>query len=264
MQSPYKDVRALARGLDVLAAVNRGIRGASEIAVAVKQTRPTVYRLLETFVRHGYLVRSASDGTYRPTALVRNLSDGFRDEAWITELAVPALAELLQTVQWPSDLATFDGHGMLARESTHRFSPLSFHRPIPGRRLSMLSAIGIAHVAFSSERDRKKILASLRRSAEPHDAWWNRRAEVRAALGQARERGFSESVGMFQEGVMAIAVPVLFKQRPIACINVIVARNAMTPREMGNRFAGALKRAAARIEAGLAAGSVPPPRRSPT
>ena len=264
MQSPYKDVRALARGLDVLAAVNRGIRGASEIAATVKQTRPTVYRLLETFVRHGYLVRSASDGTYRPTLLVRTLSDGFRDEAWITELAVPALAELLEKVQWPSDIATFDGHGMLARESTHRFSSLSFHRPIPGRRLSMLSAIGIAHVAFSSERDRKKILAALRRSTNAQDAWWQRRAEVRAAIEQTRERGFAEVVGRYQEGVMAIAVPVMFKQRPVACINIIVARGAMTPREMGNRFAAPLKRAASRITAGLEGGSVPPPRRSPT
>ena len=205
-------------------------------------------------MRRGYLARSDNDGTFRPTSLVHDLAEGFQDEAWITELAVPALRELLGAVQWPSDIATFDGRSMIARESTHRFSALSIHRPIAGRRMAMVSALGQAHVAFSSERERRKIVASLRRSTAPSDRWWRRKAEVTAALDEARRRGYAEVEGEIQDGIMAVAVPVMWKQRPLACINVVVTRTGMRRGEMARRFVAPLQRAATRIEKGLASG----------
>lgn len=264
MSGPYKEVRALTRGLDVLVAVNRGLREVSEIAAAVGLSRPTVYRLLDTLVHGGYLVRSDSDGTYRPTVGVRSLSEGFRDEAWITQLAVPALRGLLDEVQWPSDIATFDGGAMVARESTHRFSTLSFHRPIARRRMVMVSALGVVYVAHLPEREQKKVLAALRRSDEAHDRWWRKGVEVRAALARARAAGFAFVEGEVERGIMAVAVPVLFRARPIAAINVIVTRTAMTRAELELRFVAPLRRAAAHIERALAAGAVDPPRRAPT
>ncbi len=80
MNTSYKGVRALSRGLEILTAVNRGARGVAEIAAAVGLNRPSVYRLLETLARDGFIVRSESDGSYRPTSSVLDLSDGFRDE----------------------------------------------------------------------------------------------------------------------------------------------------------------------------------------
>lgn len=44
------------------------------------------------------------------------------------------------SVQWPSDFATFDRGTMTIQESTHRFSRLSIHRAMVGRRRTMLEA----------------------------------------------------------------------------------------------------------------------------
>ena len=262
MTGAYKEVRALTRGLDVLTEVNRGTRSVAGIAAAVGLRRPTVYRLLETLLERGYLVRSDNDATYRPSSMVRGLSEGFRDEAWIAEVAVPALHELLEQVQWPSDLATFDGEAMIALESTHRSSALSVHRPIASRRIAMVSALGMAYLAFCPERERRKILARLRRSTVPEDRWWRRRTAASTALATTARLGFANVEGEIQEGIMAVAVPVFYRKRPLACINVVVTRTAMAPSEMARRFLAPLRKAATRIEELLSSGTVEPPRRS--
>ena len=43
---------------------------------------------------------------------IRQLSDGFTDDEWISEVANPVLGELLQKLVWPSDLCTIDGDSM--------------------------------------------------------------------------------------------------------------------------------------------------------
>jgi IclR family mhp operon transcriptional activator len=188
---------------------------------------------------------------------VLGLSDGFRDESWITDHAVPAMRDLLEEVKWPSDVATLGGIEMVARESTHRFSPLSVYRPIVRRRIAMMSALGFAHLAFSPERERKRLLAALRRSSDPVNAFWQRRAEVDDALAQVRQAGYAEVAGDVYGGIMALAIPVLVRGRPRCCLNVVVTRTAMPMRELARRFLPPLKKAAARIAVGLEKPEVP-------
>lgn len=72
------------------------------------------------------------------TIKVRQLSEGFRDEEWISAPAAPPLGDLLREVVWPTDVSTLDVDAMVVRETTHRFSRLSFHRAMVGRRLTWL------------------------------------------------------------------------------------------------------------------------------
>jgi IclR family mhp operon transcriptional activator len=44
----------------------------------------------------------------------------------------------LREVLWPTDISTLDVDAMVVRETTHRFSRLSFHRAMVGRRLPLL------------------------------------------------------------------------------------------------------------------------------
>jgi hypothetical protein len=94
--------------------------------------------------------------------MVRELSEGFTDDEWISAVATPVLGELLRTVVWPSDLTTVDGTAMIIRETTHRFSRLSFHRAMVGRRMPLLySASGRAYLAFCPEEERAQLLQLL-------------------------------------------------------------------------------------------------------
>ena len=79
---------------------------------------------------------------------MRSLAEGFATRTGSRRSPAPALSELLQTVVWPSDLTTPQGAGMMIRESTHRFSPLSFHRAMVGQTIPMLlTAAGRAYFA---------------------------------------------------------------------------------------------------------------------
>ena len=226
--SPYANVRGLSRGLAVLRALNRmesGRATAQQLSEAAGLHRTTVRRLLETLIEEGLVWRSESDDSYRLTLQVRALSEGFTDDEWISTLAAPLMGELLQRVVWPSDLATPDGDAMIIRETTHRFSPLSFHRAMVGRRLPiLLTSAGRAYFAFCSDAERDSVLKVLR------------------AGGGGPE----------QRKIGALAVPVRHGERVLGSLNVVYLAAALGAKEAVERFAAPLQEVAARIEAALA------------
>lgn len=107
-QTEYKTVRGLTRGLMLLNMLNKLDGGASVglLAELSGLHRTTVRRLLETLQEEGYVRRSPSDDSFRLTIKVRQLSEGFRDEQWISALAAPLLGDLLREVVWPTDVST--------------------------------------------------------------------------------------------------------------------------------------------------------------
>src|ERR1700730_15661246 len=77
VEDSTRPIRALTRGLDVLTALNRLERAAiNTLAATVRLPRTTTYRILETLRLAGYVDRDAHDDCYRPTIMVRALSDG--------------------------------------------------------------------------------------------------------------------------------------------------------------------------------------------
>ncbi len=95
----YKTVRGLSRGLLLLKLLNKFDGGATPglLAEFSGLHRTTVRRLLETLQEEGFVRRSRSDDSFRLTINVRQLSDGFRDEHWISALATPLLGKLLRS-----------------------------------------------------------------------------------------------------------------------------------------------------------------------
>lgn len=174
-QTEYKTVRGLTRGLMLLNMLNKLDGGASVglLAELSGLHRTTVRRLLETLQEEGYVRRSPSDDSFRLTIKVRQLSEGFRDEQWISALAAPLLGDLLREVVWPTDVSTLDVDAMVVRETTHRFSRLSFHRAMVGRRLPLLktASIGCLNLVYMAsamtiEQAAEKHLPALQRVAK--------------------------------------------------------------------------------------------------
>src|ERR1700712_3942601 len=107
--SPYHAVRGLERGLAVLRAVNAlGSATSIDVARLTGLPRPTVHRLLETLRGQGFLRRPRLRDAYRLTLKVKSLSDGYKDDDWITEIADVVLDDLFREVVWPTDIATYE------------------------------------------------------------------------------------------------------------------------------------------------------------
>ena len=249
----YKRICSLERGLKVLEYLNT-VRAstAHEVAVELKLPRPTVYRILETLEQHGLLYRSASDSVFRLTSAVRQLSTGFTDEEWIRNLGAPLLRRLGEKVLWPTDLATFEDNAMVIRESTHRFSPFSVDVGMIGRKRHLLkSPLGRAYLAFCPPDERETLLATLRRSQDPDDALSRDEAFLAQMIASSVANGYSSCRELQHPKCASIAVPVMYQQGVIACINIVWVAATIDYDEVISRYLPDLLNTRLDLEAGL-------------
>ncbi|WP_321788505.1 DNA-binding transcriptional regulator [Paraburkholderia sp. J94] len=248
----YANVRGLARGLQVLRALNameNGRATSQQLSEATGLHRTTVRRLLETLVEENLVRRSASDDSFRLTLNVRELSEGFTDDELIATVAPPIMAQMMQRIVWPSDLTTPDGDAMIVRETTHRFSPLSFHRSMVGRRLPLLlTSAGRVYLAMCPEAEREDMLDLLRAGAggEQQQKLASDPGFIRNLVRQTRADGFGSNHGDWadQRKIGALAVAIEAHGRVLASLNVIYLEQAMPPQEAVRRFVPELQRAA--------------------
>lgn len=250
----YRHVQGLSRGLAILQAINRSPGGWSSIAELSQKTglhRTTVRRMLETLQSEGYVRRSDSDDSYRLNHKIKQLSDGFTDDEWISEIANPVLGELLQKLVWPSDLCTLDGDCMLVRETTHRFSPLSFHRAMIRQRMPVLfTAAGRAYLAHCSAEERHQILRLLAAGNDEQSVFARNGPLVEQLLDKVRAQGYAANDGEWreQQKIGAIALPIIHEGHVLASINVVFLKKAIGVAEAAERYVPELRAAIGKIE----------------
>jgi IclR family transcriptional regulator, mhp operon transcriptional activator len=247
-----RPIRALNRGLDVLTALNRLERAAiNTLANAVRLPRTTTYRILETLRLAGYVERDPHDECYRPTIMVRALSDGFDDEAMIAHIAKPHLAALGAQIVWPVAVATPAGATMMIRETTDRQSPLALEQYGAGVRVPMLgSAAGRAYLAFCGDPERDALLELLSRSSLPEDRMARSRPEIERLLTQTRAQGFgiAHRARRVSEET-SLAIPVRAKDRILATVTVRYSASAVPLRTAVEQFLPKMREVAQKIEA---------------
>jgi IclR family mhp operon transcriptional activator len=231
-------VRSLERGLALLMAMNRRkLASVMELARDTQLPRPTVYRLLETLNRAGFVARANSTDRYRLARQVRALSDGFADDEWISEIAAPLMAEFTRKLVWPVALMTFDEGKMLVRETTHPASSLSIDYGMVGRRLPMLlTAAGRTYLAFAPDNERVAILDMLARSEAAEDRLAKDAARLSALFAKIRSQGHAIQDREINPRTGGIAVPIRFDDHILGSISVIWISSALTIEEAVQRF----------------------------
>ena len=252
-QAHYKDVRSLARGLDVLKALNRasgGMASTTELADACGMHRTTVKRLLETLRAEGFVRRGERDGQYYLTFEVRRLSEGFEDEAWIEQVAAPLMRSAVRELLWPCDLGTMESGFMVVRESTHRFSALSQHRAMIGEKMPVfVTALGRAYLAACSDEQREALLALLAQRTDWIGEMARDTQAVADTVRETRERGYAVNEGEWirEQHFAAVAVPVRCGERLLGVLNMVFPKAAVPPADLQKRFVPALVSLAAQI-----------------
>ncbi len=251
LRDSTRPIRALNRGLEVLTELNRLERAAiNTIAQAVELPRTTTYRILETLRLAGYVERDPHDDCYRPTIMVRALSDGFDDEAMLAHLARPHLSALCEQIVWPVAIATPSGSAMMIREATDHQSPLALEHYGAGVRVPMLaSAAGRAYLAFCAAPQREALLEMLSRSSLPEDRLARNRQEVERLLNETRTQGYgiSQRARRVSEET-SLAIPVRAKNRVLASVTVRYSATAVPLRTALDQFLPKMRDVAAKVE----------------
>jgi IclR family transcriptional regulator, mhp operon transcriptional activator len=245
-----RPIRALMRGLDALTFLNlRDGATVSEVAQEIRLPRTTVYRILETLCNAGFVFRDPADDRYRLTILVRGLSDGFDDEAWVTQIAKPFIHDLCREVVWPVSIATLSGTTMMVRESTDHLSPLAIERYSAGFRAPLLStATGRVYLANSPAPQRETLIEILARSNKEDDRPARSRIELQRMLAEIKAAGYATATRtrrLVEE--VSLSVPILLHDRVLASLTVRFGASAVPLKTGVERFLPKLRQCAARI-----------------
>jgi IclR family transcriptional regulator, mhp operon transcriptional activator len=242
-------VRSLERGLAVLAAMNRRkLPSVMELARDTRLPRPTVYRLLETLSRAGYVTRSRPKDRYCLARRVRTLSDGYVEDDWIAEIAAPLMDRFTRDVVWPVALITFEEGRMLVRETTHEASTLSIDHGMVGRTLPMLrTAAGRCYLAFCPAEERRAILEMLSRSKTPDDHGAREPQRLTRLFDSIRAKGYAIQDREINRKATGLAVPVRLGSRVLATMSAIWISSAMTIEKAEAELYPPLAATAARI-----------------
>src|ERR1700678_1775707 len=244
-----RPIRALIRGLDALTVLNsRDGATVSEVAQEIRLPRTTVYRILETLCGAGFVLRDASDDRYRLTIMVRALSSGFDDDAWVTQIAKPLMGDLGREIMWPISISTLLGTSMIVRETNS--SPLAVERYSAGYRMPIMStAAGRVYLSFCPASQRETLIDILARSGKEEDRLARApRTDMQRMLSEIRTHGYSSTSRtrrLIEE--ISVSVPVLSEDRILACLTVRFAANALPQKTGIERFLPKLKQCASKI-----------------
>jgi IclR family transcriptional regulator, mhp operon transcriptional activator len=247
-----RPIRALMRGLDALTVLNlRDGATVTEVAHEIRLPRTTVYRILETLCDAGFVFRDPSDERYRLTIQVRALSDGFDDEAWVTQIAKPIIQDLCREIVWPICVATLSGTTMLMRECTDHSSPLAIERYSAGFRVPLLTtASGRVYLAHLPATQRDSLIEILARSNKEEDKPARARPELLRSLTEIKSSGYATAARtrrLVEE--ISLGVPILVDDRALASLAVRFASSAVPLKTGLERFLPKLRQCAARIGA---------------
>jgi IclR family transcriptional regulator, mhp operon transcriptional activator len=265
MTDSTRPIRALIRGLDALMVLNlRNGATVSEVAADIRLPRTTTYRILETLSSAGYVFRDPSDDRYRLTIMVRGLSDGFDDEAWVTEIARPFLHELGRDLVWPVAIATLSGTSMLVREATDHKSPLAVERYAAGFRVPLLlSAPGRAYLAHCVPQQRDALVDILSRSTREEDKLARNPIELTRVISEVQAQGYAMTTRARRvSDEVSLAVPVSLEDRVLAVLAIRFSASAVPMKLALERFLPRLRDCASSIRARFIAQESPPPAAS--
>ncbi len=231
-------VGTLDRAIAVLEAVEGGARSLPEVVAATGLPRSTAHRLLRALAVHGYVSLEGRFG-YRLGPRLLRMAATARRQAPLRDLAQPALERLAAATGESAQLYVRSGPVRVCVAAVESDQELRTIVPI-GAELP-LSAGSAAKVFLAFDPDPRRF---LRRARDPER--FAREVEL------ARARGWAASVGERQAGVGSVSAPVRGSDGGLVAVVSVSGPASRMGRGGGRRYAPAVLRAAAEIEAALA------------
>jgi DNA-binding IclR family transcriptional regulator len=182
--------------------------GVAELARKLDLPKPTVYRILATLESGGFVQQNPANEKYHLGFQLAKLGLLALDQISLQREALPFMRALVEECQETVDLAVFDGGGMVYLEVVESSQPVKIAAKA-GRRLPVhCTASGKAYLAFISEEEVEEILGSQDLEiCTPNTI--RDLATLKDDLRLTRERGYSVSYGEFEDGISAVAAPVM-------------------------------------------------------
>jgi DNA-binding IclR family transcriptional regulator len=228
-----RSVQVLRRAAKILSSFNHDHpeRGVTELAQLLDLPKATVHRILYTLELDGLVQQNANNGKYHLGFQLVKLGLLALERIDLRKEALPFLEGLLEDCQETVDLAVFDDGQMFYLEVLESPQPVKISatagRPLPAH----CTASGKAYLAYASEKDLETVVRIGLEAYTPNSI---REGEVlREDLRLTRERGYSISQEEYEQGISAVAAPVMDNsEQPIAVIAIAGPTYRLSPERL--------------------------------
>jgi len=213
-------VKALARGLEVLSAVNELNPGAvKDVVEATGLPKATAIRLLKSLVEQGYLAEDSQGQGYRVTSDVRKLARALSTQTHYAQIANPLLRDLSIAIKFPAVFSVLDGASLLIEADSKRTAPLRIQLFDRTRIPLLAGAAGVAVLAEVNPARRDALVdQALGLIADPASVI--SREDILKEVERCVQRGYAYQPTVPGIGVSAIAVAVKEKGEAIGSVTV--------------------------------------------
>jgi len=207
--SPLGSVDKALLTLDALARAGAGGASLADLAAEVGANKSTLHRTLAALRHRGY-AEQRSDGAYALGPAVLSLGAAYLAEDNLPGLLRPALEALRDEVDELVHLGTLAGQEVVYLDKVE-----------PQRPLRVWSAVGRRIPVATTALGRALLAAAPDEGGEPD-------ATLRAALDDARERGYASETEENEPGIACVAVALLRAGRPVAAVSITAPVERMT------------------------------------
>jgi len=252
--SQPKSVKALTRGLEVLAAINE--LSPATVARLVEETgypKATVIRLLQTLCREGYAEEIDGGRGYRVSYRSVSLSRALSIKGRYQLAAEHELRALGARLKWPCEMLVRDGFSMIIETNNRESAPIKMQL-YERRRFSLLeSASGIAYLSAMEPCEAKSLVEQAVKEMGVSETFKQPVETILDRVASARRDGYVlRGYDVLSPGMSVMAVAMLSGGSPFGGLSLVHYRMYMHPTLMENEVIPAMKFTADRIGANLA------------
>lgn len=219
--------------------------GVMDVARTIGIHKSTASRLMGTLEQEGFLESDPQTGKYRLGLQVVMLASSAARGGDLRSLVKPAMEELSRATQETINLTVIQGTECVNLEqipSPHRIKNIGWI----GRRTPLhCTSTGKAMLAFLSPSERARLLpARLERYTS---RTITRRARLLRELEEIRRRGYAVAQEELEEGLTAVAAPVLDQEGKVVAALAVTGPSFRLPEERLLDAAARVVKAAARV-----------------
>lgn len=224
--------------LETLGAAGRPV-GLAELTRQMQFPKPTVYRILRTFLELGYVAQDRATGFYMPTSRLAHLGRHGRTFD-LRRRALPALERLHKRFNETVNLGVLEGVEISYVDFLETTRPLRLMVRPEAKDPFYCTALGRAIAAYLPEREQQDLLAQVKFEARTPRTVRDK-AGLKRILRETRHRGWAIDDEESDIGVVCLGIPLLEGGYPFAAVSVTVPRIRLTPgrrREILTEFQG--------------------------
>lgn len=228
-----QSVRSVERALDILMCFSneKPELSMTEIAEQVGIHKSTAHRLLATLEQKNFLERDPNSGVYRPGIRILQMAYLVKEHNDLRQLAAPFLRKLSAQHRENVNLAVLDDGQVFYLEVVESPQRVKLAASSGQRLPAFCTASGKAILAFLPTKTMQKIIENGMPQHTQNTI--TAEEEFLKNMQQAREQGYAISLGEYEDGINALAVPIFDKNnQPIASISIAGPSFRLTKKRM--------------------------------